>query len=77
MTMKRKRTRRSTSRGRRGRRGRPSRAVGVGQMGDVVVPLAMIPALTAVGKAAGLGAAGSYTARRALQKLFKSKKSSK
>ena len=74
MTMKRKRTRRSTS---RGRRGRPSRAVGVGQMGDVVVPLAMIPALTAVGKAAGLGAAGSYTARRALQKLFKSKKSSK
>lgn len=75
--MKRKRTRRSTL---RGRKRRPTRAVGVGQVGGLVVPLAMTPALAAAGKAAGLGAAGaagSYTARRVLQKLFKSKNKSK
>ena len=76
MSMKRKRTRRSTQRGRR----RSSRAVGVGQVGGVVVPLALIPALAAAGKAAGLGAAGvagRYTANRVLQKLFKSKNKTK
>ena len=54
--------------------------MGVGQVGGLVVPLALVPALAAAGKAAGLGAAGAagnVTARRALQNVFKRKRKSK
>ena len=53
--------------------------MGVGQKGGVL-PLALIPALAAVGKAAGLSAAGAasgFATRKVLEKVLKPKKKAK
>ena len=63
------------------RRHRRRSGVGVGrQTGGIVVPLALMPVLAAMGKAAGIGAAGAagrYVTQRGLKKLFKTKKKTK
>ena len=78
--MKRKQRQRSRRRRVYPTRARPTRAVGVGQVGGLVLPMAMVPAMIAAGKALGLGAvgaAGSVAGRRLTEKLFKRKRKAK